>query len=171
MATDRPDYRDPKELCAVKVYTIAQESRHLVMHNIPALSGEDQIIKALLDQLGKIGTVDTWKKQQGNGNYTNSLAITMATIDEARQVKRQWDDQPFYANLLQVFYTPELETLDDLRNKLLDRRTKVQQRLDKFQRKRRQRQRIPSLDATPLPPLPPSAAPTSDLPSSKRRRI
>ncbi|KAI8066487.1 hypothetical protein BC940DRAFT_302286 [Gongronella butleri] len=143
MATDRPDYRDPKELRAVKVYTVAQESRHLIIHNIPALAGEDQILQDLVDRLATAGTVQAWHKQPSTAPYTNSALVTMENIQEARAVKRQWDDQPFYANLLQVYYSPEHDTVDDVRAKLLDRRVNVEQRIASLtRRKTRNKERL-----------------------------
>ncbi|CAO3589014.1 unnamed protein product [Absidia cylindrospora] len=133
MAMNRPEYRDAKTPRAVTVYTVAQELRHVVL-NVPALSGEETIISDLLNRCGLYGTVEAWrqldKQQQSNESFTLSpLLVTFATIDEARWVKRKMDDQVFYANLLQVSYAPEYDTVNDIRLKLENRRTRVYSKL------------------------------------------
>ncbi|ORZ10129.1 hypothetical protein BCR42DRAFT_422790 [Absidia repens] len=144
MAMNRPEYRDAKTPRAVTVYTVAQESRHVVFRNVPALSGEETIIQDLLNRCGLYGTVETWRQldkhhqqqqqqqeqsQQSIESFTLSpLLVTFTTIDEARWVKRKMDDQVFYANLLQVSYAPEYDTVNDIRLKLENRRTRKKSR-------------------------------------------
>lgn len=150
MALNRPDYRDAKTPRAVTVYTIAQESRHLLVTNIPALSGEQEsIIQDLVTKCGHYGTVETWRLLDNNKHYTDSftlppLLVTLATVDEARWMKRKMDDKVFYANLLQVAYAPDYDSVADLRAKVANRRVRVHRHLQTLSTKRRtigQRQR------------------------------
>jgi hypothetical protein len=135
MALNRPDYRDAKTPRAVTVYTIAQESRHLLVTNIPALSGDQEsIIQDLVTKCGQYGTVETWRLLDDNKHDTGSftlppLLVTLATIDEARWMKRRMDDKVFYANLLQVAYAPDYDSVADLRAKVANRHLRVYKHL------------------------------------------
>ncbi|KAI8341386.1 hypothetical protein BC941DRAFT_416718 [Chlamydoabsidia padenii] len=177
MALNRPDYRDAKTLRAVTVYTIAQESRHLVFTNIPSLSGTESILQDLLTKCGLYGNVetwhlvekhqDTWIKRWPQQPFTlQPLVITFSTIDEARWVKRKMDDQNFYANLLQVNYAPEYDTLMDLRVKLADRRARIYKQLDYLStegNKKKKRKQMTNdrstLQITNMDPLPTATDP------------
>ncbi|KAI7880211.1 hypothetical protein K492DRAFT_187995 [Lichtheimia hyalospora FSU 10163] len=127
MATNRPEYRDPKRPRAVKVYTIAQESRYLIVENVPALGLVDNLLK-LCSSFGPVSSHRLLDDHASATNYCDVVWIQFATTAAARIAKRTLDDKPFFSNLLRVSYAPEYETVDDLRGKLQERRFSVTQR-------------------------------------------
>ena len=50
-------------------------------------------------------------------------------IQSARFAKKQLDDRSFFGGVLHVCYAPELETLEETRNKLAVRKREIEQRL------------------------------------------
>ncbi|KAI8081765.1 uncharacterized protein BX664DRAFT_341242 [Halteromyces radiatus] len=144
MALNRPEYREPKIPRAVVVYTIAQESRHIIIKNIPALSGEETTIQHLLSKCSLYGTVENSQSlnriEEASPSFTlPPLLVTYSNIDEARLAKRKMDDKVFYANLLQVYYAPQYDTVEDLRVKFDKRRTAVTDTLWKINNSRRKK--------------------------------
>ncbi|CDH49496.1 upf0712 protein c7orf64-like protein [Lichtheimia corymbifera JMRC:FSU:9682] len=127
MATNRPEYRDPKTPRAVKVYTIAQESRYLIVENVPALGLVENLLK-LCSSFGPVQSHRLLDDHTSATNYCDVVWIQFATTAAARIAKRTLDDKPFFSNLLRVSYAPEYETVDDLRGKLQERRYSVTQR-------------------------------------------
>lgn len=148
MATNRPEYRDPKTPRAVKVYTIAQESRYLIVENVPALGLVENLLK-LCSSFGPVQSHRLLDDHTSATNYCDVVWIQFATTAAARIAKRTLDDKPFFSNLLRVSYAPEYETVDDLRGKLQERRYSVTQRVSNNKRKdRRQRKQEPSSSFT-----------------------
>lgn len=180
MATNRPEYRDPKTPRAVKVYTIAQESRYLVIENVPALGLVENLLK-LCSSFGPVQSHRLLDDHANATNYCDVVWIQFATTAAARIAKRTLDDKPFFSNLLRVSYAPEYETVDDLRSKLQERRYSVTQRVSHNRHKdRRQRQQKPSSvteeknqPSTMIGPMIPNKATTTTTSSTpkKRRRI
>ncbi|KAI7850180.1 hypothetical protein BDC45DRAFT_539345 [Circinella umbellata] len=134
MALNRPTYRDSKQPRAVKVYTIAQESRYLIFENVPALG----VIDNLITQCQSWAMLAPGHQQQRSNSLTvqnHGLLDTHSSSDElhdvvwvefansrqARKVKQMMDDKPFFTHLLRVSYAPEYESVDDFRNKLQER--------------------------------------------------
>ncbi|KAI8369069.1 hypothetical protein BD560DRAFT_128475 [Blakeslea trispora] len=128
MATTRPEYRDPKRPRAVCVYTIAQESRYLVIENIPHLGVVDQLVQ-LCHSFGLIESHRTLDEHPASTEHTDVVLIEYAHIASARIAKRKLDDKPFFTQLLRVHYAPAYETLQDLRDKFQDRYQAVHRRL------------------------------------------
>ncbi|RHZ46043.1 hypothetical protein Glove_637g19 [Diversispora epigaea] len=174
--TERPKYRAGRKPTAVKVYTVNNESRYLVIENIPALN----LKKELLELLSLYGTIE---EHQFLDNYpceefTDVYWVKFQSIAEARVGKRKVDDHVFFANHLRVRYGPEYETIEDTRQKLEDRRKviaiKTHERRDKRYRKKKETESTetdphlssfsessthptsfaPPLPPTPLPPVP-----------------
>ncbi|KAG2216221.1 hypothetical protein INT45_014193 [Circinella minor] len=152
MALNRPEYRDSKQPRAVKVYTIAQESRYLIFENVPALG----IIDNLITQCQSWAMLAPGHQQQKSNALTvqnHGLLDTHASSDEfhdvvwveltncmqARKVKQMMDDKPFFTHILRVSYAPEYESMDDFRNKLQERYTS---KLAAWQPRRKKQQKI-----------------------------
>jgi hypothetical protein len=120
MSTTRLEYRDPKVPKAVCVYTIAQESRYLIVENVPNLGVSNE----LLERFGQFGHIEEHRildEHASSSEYTDVYWIKYDTIKSSRIVKRKLDDKPFFTNLLRVSYAPEYETFDDTRMKFQDR--------------------------------------------------
>ncbi|GAU43150.1 hypothetical protein TSUD_246900 [Trifolium subterraneum] len=94
-----PRYRD--ESPAVRVYTVSDESRYLIVRNVPAL---------------------------GCGNDLLQLFSTYGEVEEF--AKRKLDEFVFLGNRLQVSYAPHFESLSDTKDKLEGRRREVLARLN-----------------------------------------
>ncbi|XP_009772566.1 uncharacterized protein LOC107825510 isoform X2 [Nicotiana tabacum] len=94
-----PRYKD--EPTAVRVYTICDESKYLIVRNVPALGCGDQLSK---------------------------LFSTYGEIEEFS--KRKLDESVFLGNRLQVSYAPQFESLHETKEKLEARRKEVLARLN-----------------------------------------
>ncbi|CAO3608973.1 unnamed protein product [Cunninghamella blakesleeana] len=137
MAENRPEYRNPKIPRSVKVYTIGQESRHLIINNIPAISGEEEIIQDLLNKCWIYGQIKEWRllekeKEDKGVHFTNRIYVQYSTIDQSRLAKNKLSGFVFYANLLQASYAPEYDSIDDLRFKFQNRQSTVYRRLQQL---------------------------------------
>ncbi|XP_018627817.1 uncharacterized protein [Nicotiana tomentosiformis] len=94
-----PRYKD--EPPAVRVYTICDESKYLIVRNVPALGCGDQLSK---------------------------LFSTYGEIEEF--AKRKLDESVFLGNRLHVSYAPQFESLFETKDKLEARRKEVLARLN-----------------------------------------
>ncbi|KAI8370371.1 uncharacterized protein BYT42DRAFT_548650 [Radiomyces spectabilis] len=181
MATNRPEYRDSRTPRAVKVYTIAQESRYLLIENVPALNLSDELLRTL----SKFGSVEIFRKVEGSDGgeqFSDVYWAQFDTIAASRLAKRMLDDKPFYANLLRISYDFEHETPEDIRAKIQDRQIVVSNKLVPSKKKfARGKKRATVSDEPPLyGPFKPTRAaaqpvrghPTmvESIPAPKKRR-
>ena len=132
----RPPYRNGRKLRAVKVYTIAQESKYLLVQNIPSIVGA---MEQLIPYFNQYGSIEQYRKlddyEKKEGEFIDTAMIKFQRIDQARVAKCKLDDLNFLGSVLHVCYAPECESLDDLREKLVERRTVVQRRNNLSKRK------------------------------------
>lgn len=132
----RPPYRNGKKLRAVKVYTIAQESKYLLIQKIPSIAG---VMEQLIPYFNQYGTIENYWKldnyEKKEQEFVDTVLIKFVRIDQARLAKCKLDDMNFLGSILHICYAPECENLDDLRDKLLERRTIVQHRNNLLKRK------------------------------------
>lgn len=152
----RPPYRDGKKLRAVKVYTIAQESKYLLVQNIPSIRNVTEQLLPYFNQYGKIEQhwrLDGYeRKDTKDGNeFLDTILIKFLQIHRARMAKCRLDDMNFMGSNLHICYAPECESLDDLREKFQERRTIVQRRSSINQKSKRQRT-FSSKKSSPLIP-------------------
>ncbi|XP_033194595.1 uncharacterized protein LOC117159138 isoform X1 [Bombus vancouverensis nearcticus] len=127
----RPPYRQGKRLTSVKVYTINDESKHLMICGVPKLQLGDEVRK-LVEPYGnirKIHVVSDYPTEE----FTEAYYIQYDRIQNARIAKRFIDGKNFYGGSLHVFYAPELENISETRAKLLQRRREVAIRIRKNQ--------------------------------------
>ncbi|KAF1797074.1 hypothetical protein V8B55DRAFT_1485445 [Mucor lusitanicus] len=128
MSSTRPEYRDPKVPKAVCVYTIAQESRYLIIENVPNLGVSHEFVERF-QQFGVIEEHRILDEHASSTEYANVHWIKYDTIKASRMAKRKLDDKPFFTSLLRVSYAPEYETFDDTRAKFQDRLASVHSKL------------------------------------------
>lgn len=152
----RPPYRDGKKLRAVKVYTIAQESKYLLVQNIPSIRNVTEQLLPYFNQYGKIEQhwrLDGYeRKDTTDGNeFFDTILIKFLQIHRARMAKCRLDDMNFMGSNLHICYAPECESLDDLREKFQERRTIVQRRSSINQKNKKQRT-FSSKKSSPLIP-------------------
>ncbi|CAK9233934.1 unnamed protein product [Sphagnum troendelagicum] len=125
---ERTDDRSGRRVRAIRVYTLCQESRYLIVRNVPALGCIDELVKlfALYGPIEEYRLMD----EEDCEEFTDVYWIKFAHISNARFAKRKLDEYQFLGNLLQVSYAPNHETLADTHNKLEERRRTVLNRLN-----------------------------------------
>lgn len=111
------------------MYTVNDESKHLLIFGVPSLNLRQEL-KALFIKFGKLtqfAITENYPKE----NFTDNFYAIYETIQSARIAKKMLDTKNFYGGVLHVCYAPELETLDDVREKLLQRKREVYRQLQK----------------------------------------
>ncbi|ESW03925.1 hypothetical protein PHAVU_011G052800 [Phaseolus vulgaris] len=121
-----PRYKD--ESPAVRVYTVCDESRYLIVRNIPEFGCGDD----LLQLFSSYGEVEECKPMDAEDcdKYTDVYWIKFRLVSNARFAKRKLDDFVFFGNKLQVSYASQFESLSDTQDKLEGRRREVLARLN-----------------------------------------
>jgi len=127
-----PDYRSKAHACLInpkKVYTIHDESRHLIIKGIPAIG----VAPEFIDRCCQYGQVDSHhvvaEADETQEPFTETIQITFSNIQEARYARRKLKQTTFYGGSLQVAYAPQNESMDDTLCKLILRRGDVLKRL------------------------------------------
>ncbi|EEB12793.1 conserved hypothetical protein [Pediculus humanus corporis] len=128
----RPAYRRGNKPTAVKAYTINDESQHLLVFGVPSL----KLDKELSKRFSKYGPVKSVKRVQYPDvePFTEVFHIQYLSLSNARFAKKKLDDMSFYGGILHICYAPELESIEETRNKLNHRRKQVLLKLYKMQR-------------------------------------
>ncbi|CAH8304579.1 unnamed protein product [Eruca vesicaria subsp. sativa] len=108
---------------AVRVYTVCDESRYLVVRNVPALGCGDDLMRLF----ATYGDIEECKPMDAEDceQFTDVYWIKFRLIANARFAKRKLDDSVFLGNRLQISYAPEFESLSDTKDKLETRRKEV----------------------------------------------
>ncbi|XP_029159203.1 uncharacterized protein LOC114931386 isoform X1 [Nylanderia fulva] len=119
----RPPYRQGKKLTAVKVYTINDESQHLLICGVPKIQLGVEMGK-LVYPYGDVKAIQLVTEYPSE-EFTETYYVHFARIQSARVAKRMIDNKNFFGGVLHVFYVPELETLAETRAKLIQRRKDV----------------------------------------------
>ncbi|KAF8031197.1 hypothetical protein BT93_D0410 [Corymbia citriodora subsp. variegata] len=116
-----PRYKD--EPPAVRVYTVSDELRYLIVRNVPALGCGDELLKLF----ATYGDVEECKPtdEEDCEPYTDVYWIKFRLDCNSRFAKRKLDEYAFYGNRPQVSYAPHFESLSDTREKLEARRKEV----------------------------------------------
>ncbi|XP_042496771.1 RNA-binding protein 48-like isoform X2 [Macadamia integrifolia] len=117
------------ELPAIRVYTVCDESRYLIVRNVPALGCGDELLKLF----GSYGEIEECKPmdEEDCEPFTDIYWIKFFQVSNARFAKRKLDEFVFYGNRLQVSYAPHFESLSDMKEKLEGRRKEVLARLNR----------------------------------------
>ncbi|XP_078431847.1 uncharacterized protein LOC144703537 [Wolffia australiana] len=118
---------DRDELPAVRVYTVCDESRYLIVRNVPAL-GCGQELEKLFSSFGEIEECKPMDAENAE-SFTDVFWIKFFKDTNARFAKRKLDEFVFYGNRLQISYAPQFESLSDTVEKLEGRRKEVLLRL------------------------------------------
>uniref|UniRef100_A0A034VF61 RNA-binding protein 48 n=1 Tax=Bactrocera dorsalis TaxID=27457 RepID=A0A034VF61_BACDO len=128
---NRLEYRRGRRLRAVKVYTVANESKHLLVFGVPRINLKQEI-KCKLKRCGDIEfiqcvTEEVAKKVELEA-FTDVYHVKFTKVQTARFAKRYLDAQEFYGGILHISYAPEYETTNELREKLLQRKAEIKHR-------------------------------------------
>ncbi|KAI4496180.1 hypothetical protein M0802_008047 [Mischocyttarus mexicanus] len=123
----RPPYRQGKKLTAVKIYTINDESQHLMICDVPQLQLRQEIKKLVFPYgiVKKVNVVSNYPSEE----FTETYHVHYQDIRSARIAKHFLDCKNFYGGILHVFYAPELESIAETRAKLMQRHKDVSARL------------------------------------------
>ncbi|KAK1945330.1 RNA-binding protein 48 [Phytophthora citrophthora] len=161
---------------SVRVFTIANESRFVVVRNVPALG----VIEELLKRLSLYGKVCEYRlldhaddreaalqfehSANDESEFTDTVWVEYETVNNARHAKNRGVQKPFYGNRLQICYAPQYESRQDTVDKLAQRRQLLLRRAQPNVRYS-ERRPAPVPHQTPAPwneprppPLPPAAA-------------
>lgn len=119
----RARYRQGRRLTAVKVYTVNDESKYMIINGVPAIKIESELERLCL----KYGDVECLQllRDYPREEYTEVYLLKYHTIRSARFAKIHLDRKSFFGGVLHVCYAPELETVGETREKLEDRRRSV----------------------------------------------
>uniref|UniRef100_A0A834RE66 RNA-binding protein 48 n=1 Tax=Sarcoptes scabiei TaxID=52283 RepID=A0A834RE66_SARSC len=130
ICSNRPAYRRGKRETAVKVFTIADESFYLLIHNVPKLCGVN-VIEDLRILFSRYGTIDRLELVDfpQKEPFTQTYLIRYHTIAEAIRAKKSLDDYELLGSKLHISYGPELETTDEIEAKLKARQRYVEAKL------------------------------------------
>lgn len=120
--------RSRDESPAVRVYTVCDESKYLIVRNVPALGCGDELAKLF----GSYGHVEECKPMDDEDcePFTDVYWIKFRQVNNARFAKRKLDEFVFLGNRVQVSYAPHYESLEDTKEKLEGRRKEVLARLN-----------------------------------------
>ncbi|KAL8550508.1 hypothetical protein ACS0TY_009073 [Phlomoides rotata] len=121
-----PRYKD--EPPAVRVYTVCDESKYLIVRNVPSLGCGDELLK-LFSTYGQVAECKPMDDEDCEP-YTDVYWIKFHQINNARFAKRKLDESVLLGNRLQVSYAPQYESLSDTKEKLEVRRKEVLARLN-----------------------------------------
>lgn len=115
----RPAYRQGRKATGVKVFTINQESRYLLITNVNAVGANEDLKDACLEygDVCDFHAVDGYETEE----FTEAYIVKFARIQSARIAKKRLDERSFFGAVLHVCYAPEFETLDETRHKIIDR--------------------------------------------------
>lgn len=115
--------RDRDEPAAVCVYTVCDESKYLVVRNVPALGCGDEL-GTLFSTYGPLEECKPMDAEDCE-EYTDVFFIKFSQVSNARFAKRKLDESAFLGNRLQVSYAPQFESVEDTKEKLEVRRKEV----------------------------------------------
>uniref|UniRef100_A0ACD5WX89 Uncharacterized protein n=1 Tax=Avena sativa TaxID=4498 RepID=A0ACD5WX89_AVESA len=115
--------RDRDELAAVRVYTVCDESKYLIVQNVPALGCGDEL-GTLFSTYGPLEECKPMDAEDCE-EYTDVFFIKFSQVSNARFAKRKLDESVFLGNRLQVSYAPQFGSLEDTKEKLEVRRKEV----------------------------------------------
>ncbi|CAH0389391.1 unnamed protein product [Bemisia tabaci] len=128
LCTTRPPYRQGRKLTAVKVYTVNDESVHLLIHGVPSI-GLLSEVSMLCERYGRVKSVklvDQYSPEQEE--FTNVYHVQFERIQSARFAKKIIDTKSFFGGILHVCYAPELETIQETKLKLVNRKREIAKR-------------------------------------------
>ncbi|XP_059047322.1 RNA-binding protein 48 [Achroia grisella] len=126
LCTTRLPYRQGRKLTAVKVYTINNESNHLLIFGVPSLNLRQET-KSLFAKFGKLLQFNITSHE--SEQFTETYHAKYEQIQSARVAKRMLDTKNFYGGSLHVCYAPELEDINETKHKLMQRKQNVLFRL------------------------------------------
>ncbi|XP_011707095.1 PREDICTED: RNA-binding protein 48, partial [Wasmannia auropunctata] len=114
-----------------QVYTINDESQHLLICGVPQLQLVEEVRK-LTYPYGSVKAIHLVTEYPSE-EFTETYHVHYAHIQSARIAKRSIDNKNFFGGILHICYAPELETLEETKVKLIQRRKDVATQIKKIQ--------------------------------------
>ncbi|KAI9294409.1 hypothetical protein K502DRAFT_342453 [Neoconidiobolus thromboides FSU 785] len=120
-------YKKQDQPKLIRAYTINDESRYLLITNVPKLG----VVEELLELLQQYGNIIDWCQLTlpDMEPFTEMFWFKYETFEQARLAKNKLDDAIFYSQPLWVSYAPQYETIEDTKLKLLDRMEMVKRKI------------------------------------------
>lgn len=134
---NRLQYRDSRLPTAVKVYTVANESRHLLVFGVPKINLHAEVKREFqrYGALAQTALVTDLMAAAGSAvaieQFTDVYRVVFEKLEHARLAKRFSDAKSFYGGILHVSYAPECESLAEWRQKIEQRMREVQFRVQR----------------------------------------
>jgi hypothetical protein len=128
----RSKYRRGRRETSVKVFTISDESKYLLIHNVPDIK---TCVKQELFQLcQRFGPIErlVLTDYPNCEDFTKVYLIKYKKFVNAVLAKKSLDDKNFLGSILHVCYAPEFETIEETKEKLNQRKRYVTQKLAQF---------------------------------------
>ncbi|EEY70674.1 uncharacterized protein PITG_06151 [Phytophthora infestans T30-4] len=153
----------------VRVFTVANECRFVVVRNVPALGVIDDLLKRLslygkiceyrlLDHADDRETALQFEEPSNDDSeFTDTVWVQYQTVNNARHAKARGVQKPFFGNKLQISYAPQFESREDTADKLAQRRQLLQRRARPTIYRAERKRSVPW-----NPPLPPPLPPTDE---------
>ncbi|RWS05226.1 hypothetical protein B4U79_02099 [Dinothrombium tinctorium] len=142
ICTSRAKYRDGRRPTAVKqVFTISDESRYLLVHRVPSLKLRDELTR-VCRKFGPLEFVLLAEDYPVSEPFTEVFVVKYKYLQNAIYAKKRIDDFNFYGETLHVCYAPEMETVDETKQKLNERETFVKAKIQRFQNKAPKRAKL-----------------------------
>ncbi|SPT16516.1 unnamed protein product [Triticum aestivum] len=115
--------RGRDEPATVRVYIVCDESKYLIVRNVPSLGCGDELGTLFSSD----GPLEECKPMDAEDceEYTDVFFIKFSQLSNARFTKRKLDESVFLGNRLQVSYAPQFENILDTKEKLEVRRNEV----------------------------------------------
>lgn len=131
----RSAYRRGRRETAVKVFTISDESKYLLIQKVPDIKSDlKQELHQMCQRFGPIERLQLTHYPNCE-SFTKTYLIKYKHFVNAIKAKKSLDDQTFFGSVLHVCYAPELESIDETREKLDQRERYVSKVLDKINQK------------------------------------
>merc|ERR1712071_589052 len=106
LCTTRSTYRQGKKLTAVKVYTVNDESRHLLIHQVPAISLHEEL-ELLCQRYGSIEFIKKIPNYETEEKFCDVYQVKYNVIQSASFAKKNLDDR-FVINIFLWWSPPRL---------------------------------------------------------------
>lgn len=123
LCVTRARYRQGRKLTAVRVYTVNDESKYLIVNGVPAIKIAQEM-EMLCQRYGDLEYVHLLPDYP-HDDYVEVYLVKYRWLKNARFAKKQLDGKSFYGQVLHVCYAPELETVEETREKLQERRKSI----------------------------------------------
>ncbi|XP_046670475.1 RNA-binding protein 48-like isoform X2 [Homalodisca vitripennis] len=111
-----------------QVYTVCDESVHLIISRVPAIKLHSELC-TLCNRFGDVTRCVQVPNYETEESFVETYHVQYARIQSARYAKKQLDERAFYGGVLHVCYAPELETVEDTKQKLIQRRKEIVTRI------------------------------------------